>query len=251
MKKVLKIIGIIFLVLIIILGILAIKEHESNNKSIKKIRIWYPKELENSDIEYPMIVVVNASGVPAFRYEPFFKRLASWGFIVVGNEDGQSGKGETTSITLDYMLNIPNDSKLYNKIDKENIGIFTGSAAYPFLANNMGWSYDTSKIKIPYFMTAGTGKSDDAGNDSSKEFGGVAPLSSLIENYNKISDDVFKVRARSVGTEHENMLEKTDPYMTAWMLYQLKGDEEASKVFIGEDAELLNNKNWQDIEKNK
>ena len=100
-------------------------------------------------------------------------------------------------------------------------------------------------------MTAGTGKSDDAGNDSSKEFGGVAPLSSLIENYNKISDDIFKVRARSVGTEHENMLEKNDSYMTAWMLYQLKGDEEASKVFIGEDVELLNNKNWQDVEKNK
>ncbi len=37
--------------------------------------------------------------------------------------------------------------------------------------------------------------------------------------------------------------------MTAWMLYQLKDDEEASKVFIGEDAELLNNKNWQDVEK--
>ena len=38
-------------------------------------------------------------------------------------------------------------------------------------------------------------------------------------NYDKISDDAFKVCARSVGTEHENMLEKTDPYMTAWMLY--------------------------------
>ena len=316
MKKVLKIIGIIFLVLIIILGILAIKgyiesqqpvyeddyykdfksdselemrysqlgdydvsyeEHKSDNKSIKKVRIWYPKDLENSSEKYPMIVVVNASGVPAFRYEPFFKRLASWGFIVVGNEDGQTGTGETTSITLDYMLNIPKDSILYNKIDLENIGIigysqggagalraatefensknykaiFTGSAAYPFLAKNMGWSYDTSKITIPYFMTAGTGNSDDAGKDSNKEYGGVAPLSSLIDNYDKISDDVFKIRARSVGTEHEDMLVKTDSYMTAWMLYQLKNDEEASKVFIGEDAELLNNKNWQDVEKNK
>ena len=316
MKKVLKIIGIILLVLIVIIVVLAIKgyiesqqpvykddyykdfksdselemrysqlgnyevsyeEHKSANKSIKKIRIWYPKDLENSSDKYPMIVVVNASGVPAFRYEPFFKRLASWGFIVVGNEDGQTGTGETTSITLDYMLNIPRDSKLYNKIDLENIGIigysqggagalraatefensknykaiFTGSAAYPFLAKNMGWSYDTSKITIPYFMTAGTGKSDDAGKDSNKEYGGVAPLSSLIDNYDKISDDVFKIRARSVGTEHEDMLVKTDSYMTAWMLYQLKNDEEASKVFIGEDAELLNNKNWQDVEKNK
>ena len=316
MKKVLKIIGIIFLILIILLVILSIKgyiesqkpvyeddyykdfqsneeletkysklgnyevsyeEHESENSSIKKIRIWYPKELENNNQEYPMIIVVNASGVPAFRYEPFFKRLASWGFIVVGNEDRQTGTGETTSITLDYMLNISNDSKLYNKIDKNNIGIigysqggagairavtefengknyktiFTGSAAYPFLANNMGWNYDTSKIKIPYFMTAGTGKSDDSGKDSSKEFGGVAPLSSLIENYDKITNDVFKIRARSVGTEHEDMLVQTDSYMTAWMLYQLQDDKEASKIFVGDDAEILHNKKWQDIEKNK
>ena len=316
MKKVLKIIGIVVLILIILLVILSIKgyiesqkpvyeddyykdfqsneeletkysklgnyevsyeEHESENSSIKKIRIWYPKELENNNQEYPMIIVVNASGVPAFRYEPFFKRLASWGFIVVGNEDGQTGTGETTSITLDYMLNISNDSKLYNKIDKNNIGIigysqggagairavtefengknyktiFTGSAAYPFLANNMGWNYDTSKIKIPYFMTAGTGKSDDSGKDSSKEFGGVAPLSSLIENYDKITDNVFKIRARSVGTEHEDMLVQTDSYMTAWMLYQLQNDKEASKIFVGDDAEILHNKKWQDIGKNK
>ena len=316
MKKVLKIIGIVVLILIILLVILSIKgyiesqkpvyeddyykdfqsneeletkysklgnyevsyeEHESENSSIKKTRIWYPKELENNDNEYPMIIVVNASGVPAFRYEPFFKRLASWGFIVVGNEDGQTGTGETTSITLDYMLNISNDSKLYNKIDKNNIGIigysqggagairavtefengknyktiFTGSAAYPFLANNMGWNYDTSKIKISYFMTAGTGKSDDSGKDSSKEFGGVAPLSSLIENYDKITNDVFKIRARSVGTEHEDMLVQTDSYMTAWMLYQLQDDKEASKIFVGDDAEILHNKKWQDIEKNK
>ena len=316
MKKVLKIIGIVVLILIILLVILSIKgyiesqkpvyeddyykdfqsneeletkysklgnyevsyeEHESENSSIKKFRIWYPKELENNNNEYPMIIVVNASGVSAFRYEPFFKRLASWRFIVVGNEDGQTGTGETTSITLDYMLNISNDSKLYNKIDKNNIGIigysqggagairavtefengknyktiFTGSAAYPFLANNMGWSYDTSKIKIPYFMTAGTGKSDDSGKDSSKEFGGVAPLSSLIENYDKITNDVFKIRARSVGTEHEDMLVQTDSYMTAWMLYQLQDDKEASKIFVGDDAEILHNKKWQDIEKNK
>ena len=115
----------------------------------------------------------------------------------------------------------------------------------------MGWNYDTSKIKIPYFMTAGTGKSDDSGKDSSKKFGGVAPLSSLIENYDKITNDVFKIRARSVGTEHEDMLVQTDSYMTAWMLYQLQDDKEASKIFVGDDAEILHNKKWQDIEKNK
>ncbi len=101
-------------------------------------------------------------------------------------------------------------------------------------------------------MVAGTGKTDDRGvADANKEYAGVAPLSSLIENYEAISEDVVKVRARATGAEHEDMLARSDGYMTAWMLYQLKGDVEAGAVFIGEDAEILHNDNWQDVEKNQ
>lgn len=61
----------------------------------------------------------------------------------------------------------------------------------------------------------------------------------------------MKIRARAVGAEHEEMLARTDGYMTAWMLYQLYSDQEAGQAFIGEDAEILSNANWQDIEKNQ
>ena len=252
-------------------------EFISDNESIGKVRVWYPTELESSGKSWPMIMVVNASGTPASSYEPFFPRLASWGFVVVGNEDGQTGNGKTASITLDFMLNVSNDSILYNKIDYNNMGIigysqggagaicavtnyengtrykamFTGSAAYPTLARNMGWEYDASKVTIPYFMVAGTGKSDDSGSDPETSYGGVSPLSALTSNYNSISDDVQKVRARAVGAEHEQMLMRSDGYMTAWMLYQLAGDEEAAAVFVGENAEILHNNNWQDVEKNQ
>ena len=46
------------------------------------------------------------------------------------------------------------------------------------------------------------------------------------------------------------MLARSDGYMTAWMLYQLMGDPEAAKVFVGGDAEILHNEYWQDVEKN-
>ena len=252
-------------------------EFASDNESIGKIRVWYPAKLESGNKSWPMILVVNASGTPATSYEPFFPRLASWGFIVVGNEDGQTGNGETASLTLDFMLNMPADSVLSGKIDYDSMGIigysqggagaicavtnyengaryramFTGSAAYPTLAKNMGWEYDVSKVTIPYFMAAGTGKSDDSGNDPETSYGGVSPLSALIANYNSIADDVPKVRARAVGAEHEQMLTRSDGYMTAWMLYQLTGDEEAGSVFLGENAEILHNTNWQDVEKNR
>ena len=317
MKKVMKFIGVIILVIAAVVAALVIKgvieakkasvkddyytefsssapleqkysqlgtyevssfDDPSDNETIKKVRFWYPSELESNNKKYPVIIVVNASGTPAFKYEPWFKRLASWGFIVVGNEDPQAGTGETTSIMLDYLLNLPKDHRLNDRLDKENIGImgfsqggagalaavtmydngtayktiFTGSAAYPFLAGNMGWKYDVSKIKIPYFMAAGTGATDDKGvADITKEYAGVAPLASLVENYEKISDDVLKVRARATGAEHEDMLARSDGYMTAWMLWQLRGDEEAATVFTGEAAEILHNNNWQDVEKNK
>ena len=251
-------------------------EFPSENQAIGKIRVWYPKELKSADHTYPMIVVVNASGTPAANYEPYFPRLASWGFIVAGNDDPQAGSGETASLTLDFLMNPPTDSILYGKINYDALGIvgysqggagaicaltnyengqnyktiFTGSAAYQLLAKNMGWEYDPAKIKVPYFMAAGTGKSDDSGTDPTTGFGGVAPLSSQIENYNAISGDVMKARGRAVGAEHEQMLARSDGYMTAWMLWQLKGDKEAASVFVGDGAEILHNDSWQDIEKN-
>lgn len=254
-------------------------DFDANDKKIGKYRVWYPKELETTDQEYPLIIITNASNVAALNYEPYFKRLASWGFIVAGNEDRQAGSGESTSLTLDYILklNDKSDSVFYKKISQTNIGImgfsqggagairaatefensnryktmFTGSAAYPFLAKNMGWEYDASKIAIPYFMAAGTGTSDDSGvEDIYQKFGGVCPLEALKDIYETMSNDVFKIRARIKGAEHEDMLTLTDGYMTAWMCWQLQGDEEAAKAFVGDNSEILINKLYQDQKSN-
>ncbi len=254
-------------------------EFESENKAIDKIRVWYPNEAENR--QYPVIVIVNASNTAALNLKPVYARLASWGFVVVGNDDRQTGTGETASETLDYVLNLNKDenSELFGKIDEEQIGcvgysqggagainavtkfensdkftaLFTGSASYALLSKNMGWGYDVSQINIPYFMTAGTGNTDDNGGSihDDKNLAGIAPLASLVENYDGITADVFKLRARVTGAEHQDMLHLTDGYMTAWMLYHLQGDTEAASVFVGENADILTNKGWQDVEKNK
>lgn len=252
---------------------------KSGDKTIGNIRIWYPSEMENRQNRYPLIVVVNGSNTAALNYEPYFERLASWGFVVVGNDDRQAGTGISTSQTLDYMLeqNQNPGNLFYEKIDTQNIGIvgysqggvgavravtecensglykaiFTGSVAHSYLAQMWG-GYDASNVSIPWFMTAATGTSDDTGaTDAATEWLGVAPLSSLVENYNAMPDSVFKLRARVAGAEHAEIQMKTDGYMTAWMLYQLQGDEEADKALTGENAEILHNANWQDIEKNR
>lgn len=248
---------------------------KSGNKSIKNIYMYYPAELETSGKKYPLVMIVNGSQCPAKTYLPFFERLASWGFIVVGNDDPQPGTGATASETLDYVLK---ESQIKDSIDQANMGIagysqggagainavtkfdnsrpyktlFTGSAAYPLLATSQGWAYDPADIALDYFMTASTGTSDDTGvSDINKEYAGVSPLVALVDIYNTLPDELVKLRGRCAGAEHGDMQERTDGYMTAWMLWELCGDEEAAKAFIGDDAEILHNEYWQDVEKNR
>ena len=54
-----------------------------------------------------------------------------------------------------------------------------------------------------------------------------------------------KVMMRRIGAEHGQMLYVADGYVTAWFRWQLFGDEEASKAFVGENPEILNNKLYQ------
>lgn len=247
---------------------------KNENESIKNIYIYYPAELKESGKKYPLVMIVNGSQTPAKTYLPYFERLASWGFIVVGNDDPQTGTGETASITLDYVLN---ESEIKDNVDIAKLGaagysqggagainavtkfensklyytLFTGSAAYPVLALSMGWEYDPSDIAVSYFMTASTGTSDDMGvADANKEYAGVSPLQALEEIYSTLPDSRPKVRGRCANAENGDMQLRTDGYMTAWMLWQLQDNEEAAKVFVGEDAEILHNSNWVDVKKN-
>ena len=246
-------------------------EYDAEDEAVKKFMVWYPDGLESGG-PYPLVVMANGTGVPASKYEAVFEHLASWGFVVVGNEDENSWSGASSAASLYYMLRLNDDrnSIFYRKIDTENIGvaghsqggvgavnavtaqengdrykaIYTASTTHAALAQLLGWSYDVSKITIPCFMTAGT-LQIDAGNE--KDYG-IAPLESLWQNYNGISDSVFKVIARRKDTDHGDMLTKADGYMTAWFCWLLCGDEAAAGVFIGEDQELpRNTDNWQDV----
>lgn len=248
------------------------KKYPVEDKAIVNYSVWYPTELEKSSKTYPLVVIANASGVPAFRYEPFFEHLASWGFIVIGDQNHMTNSGASCAKGLDLMLGFQNDKTnlFYQKIDIKHIGIagfsqggvgaikavtaqdngyhyktiFTGSAPHADLAETLKWTYDISKIHIPYFMNAGTLK-----NDTGEDGGiGVCPLFSLENNYNAITANVLKVRSRAANADHEDMLIRSDPYMTAWLRYHLMNDEKAGKAFVGENPELLTNTNWQDVE---
>ncbi|MEY8389530.1 hypothetical protein AALC17_20125 [Oscillospiraceae bacterium 38-13] len=43
------------------------------------------------------------------------------------------------------------------------------------------------------------------------------------------------------------MLYCADGYVTAWFMWQLQGDQDAAKAFIGENPEILDNTMYQNI----
>lgn len=243
-------------------------EFTSNEELFTKYKIWYPSELEENDIKkYPVVLFVNGTGVPYPKYEATFEHLASWGFIVIGNNDENSANGESSSITLNYILSLNNNAEsiFFNRLDTKNIGIsghsqggvgainavtnfdnstmftsiYTASTTSLELANALNWNYDVTKITIPYFMVAATGKADAET---------IAPLDSLIKNYNNLNDNIKAIMSRRKNVDHGDMLLYADGYMTAWFRYTLLNDEEAAKIFCGDSPEILtNSNNWQDI----
>ena len=259
-------------------------EYPAQDLLIKQYKIWYPSALAGEEgREWPIVVMANGTGVPASRYAPVFRHLASWGFVVIGNEMQNSWSGGASAGALDLLAELNEDpsSLFYHKLDLDNVGsaghsqgaigainavtaqpngdsykaLYLASTPSSLYASTLEWAYDPDLIDVPCFMTAGTGLLD-AGEAGSPEVAeeaqevSISPLWSQEENYGLIPDSVPKLRARRTGADHAEMLPWPDGYMTAWFMYWLQGDEAAGRAFFGPDAEIVHNPLWQDIEKN-
>jgi len=262
----------------------AYAEYRSNDERVEKYEIWYPRELESSNIKYPVVFVANGTGLAASSYKAFFKHLASWGFIVVGNEDMSSRTGASSESSLMFLLELNKDSNsiFHGKVDTDHIGIgghsqggvgainavtsqnhgnmykalYAVSATSPYWGQEnifgLEWSYDLSKVHIPTFLSAGTGSFDagTAEDITATEGQGITPLWSLRVNYKALPDSVAKITARKTDVDHGETYLAIDGYMTAWFMWHLQEDEEAGKAFKGNDAEILHNSLYQDIQSN-
>ncbi|SDQ98783.1 Chlorophyllase enzyme [Chryseobacterium soldanellicola] len=244
-----------------------------NKAKYTNIKVWYPQDLQDGNKSYPVVIFANGTDVINSSYEEVFKHLASWGFIVIGNDDKSSWSGESSAESLDLILseNSNKNSIFYQKVNAKQIGIsghsqggvaainavtnqkngqyyssiFAASTPKHALAVGLKWSYDIDKINIPYFAVAGTG-GFDAGKEKDAN-SGIAPLWSMRENFYHLRSSAVAVIARRKDVDHGDMLFKADGYMTAWFLYTLLGDQTAAKVFTGINPEITNNDLWQDV----
>lgn len=234
-------------------------------ENYKKYEVWYPSELETSEKRYPVVVINNGTGIPASKCKALFEHLASWGFIVIGNEEENSWNGFAADMSLNYLLkaNENSESIFFGHVDTDKIGVsghsqggvavintitatrhagkyqaaYAASVTHEELSFLLEWEYDASEITIPFFMTAGT-KDMDAKT--------ISPLEGMNQIYDKITGAPIKVMARRTDADHGEMLTGANGYETAWFMWLLQGDEEAGLAFGGASPEICNNSCYQD-----
>lgn len=243
---------------------------DERDKTENHFAIWSPKE----EGEYPLIIMVNGTGVPDDKYEEVFRHLASYGYVVAGNNYGTNWDGLNASRTLDFVLET---QEIADKIDREKIAIgghsqggmgafnavteyengslykavFSLSPTSQPLAESLKWGFDlssdhgyayrTEDIDIPVFMAAGTGKFDSET---------ISPLEEMRKTFDALQGDKVMVH-RSDEVDHGAMLYEANGYVLAWLDHYLKGKEENQNAFFGPEAEQAKNPRYQDFASTK
>ena len=234
------------------------------DERIKLLQFYFPEELDSKDERWPVVIMANGTGIRASKYRAIFQHLASWGFIVAGNEDEWTWDGKSVDMTLDHLLRANDDanSRFYQRIDTTRIGlaghsqggmaVYTSasmfanshrykalcplSATASLLADSLGWGF-LNDIKAPMLMLGGCGDFDTKM---------LCQPHLLRQTFDSIAATPC-IMGRIKNTDHGDMLPRGDAYMTAWMCYWLRDDKEAGLCFFGTDAEILSNKNFQDV----
>ncbi len=241
--------------------------------SFQKFEIYYPTDIAQNG-PLPVVIFVNGTGVKGSKYPALQKHLASWGFITIATEEEYAWNGFSAEMCVRY-LSMLNEYKeegkeniFYKKIDLENIGItghsqggtgvinaiteqrhantyraaviLSGGGNKKVSQEVLMWDFDETNIHIPTMIMASTGDADI----------GLVTLEDMQSLFRNIPDDVIKVMTRRKDIDHGKMLYYGDGYVTAWFMWQLQENQEASKAFIDEHAEIFNNRFYQDTQVN-
>ena len=211
---------------------------------------------------FPLVVMVNGTGLKALDYAPVFEHLASWGFIVIGNDDISAWSGRSALASLDISLGLNDDrsSPLFHRIDHHRMGVaghsqgaigainaasaddrfkvlYAASCPQTNLARRLRWTYSLESIHVPTMLTAGTWWIERQ----------ISPLASLEHLTAELPASTPMLMGRLKGIEHRYVLHQGDAYMTAWLRYWLADDPLAAPAFWGAAPEILDNPRWLDV----
>ena len=233
---------------------------DPNNEKCAKNKIYnyiiyYPSDLKNdNNKKYPLIVFSNSLNYSYYYTKPLLEHLASWGFVVIANDEGESFLSIGIRESLRYLINFNKDknSIFYNKIDMDNIGLSGHSAGASGVLYYTNFEYDDelknikikslfpscinalsiiksifkinidfTKVNIPYiFFTSSKQEEASLNNTVLKR-----------DFLDKMKNKEYHFIARKNNTLHHNFYWNSIGYQTAWFLYALTNNIEVKMIF--------------------
>jgi hypothetical protein len=199
---------------------------------------------------YPVITWANGTCGLTQGYAPLLSTVASHGFVVFASNSTWTGTPPTNMVqlrALDYAKSLNEDptSVLYQKLNLDKIGAMghsQGAGATVTAASDsrikslIVWNTGTSNNK-PFLDVSGERDVTSTTPASMAMATGNAPQPGAWIYYHQ----VLQTGGRTTG--HLVLMEQPDRVVdmaVAWWQYQLNGDQEAAKMFLGDSCGLCN-----------
>lgn len=214
--------------------------------------VVYPKSLETSDAEYPVIVWANGTGCVTALYYKLFEIWAENGYVVVSDTNVMTADGASVIESIDYILakNADPNSIFYGKIDADAIGAAGHSQGGRGVVNACT---KDSRIKC-ILSIAGASNKDEASGVTCPAFymTGSADLIVFAPMWVKPSYNasqgpaVYACLKMAPHTTCMIVPDKIANYGVLWFDLFLKGESVNLAVFVP-GGQLSTDKNWKDV----
>lgn len=200
---------------------------------------------------YPVITWGNGTCGQSGGYASLLATLASHGVVVIAANSRFTDAGNLEMLrALDFAAAANEDptSALYQKLDLSRIGAMghsqgasatANAASDPRIKATILWNGGTRVAPAKPFLAVSGDR--DTGEQT------VANLSSFVEGAEQPGAWIFYHKVLETGgnvTGHLTLMEQPErvtDMTVAWWKYMLQDDEEAKKMFVGDDCGLCNN----------
>lgn len=249
--------------------------------------IWYPLNLGRNPMSgavtgyrHAIVVWANGTGQTGERYAYLLRHLASWGFVVVAPRDTGTGNGNTILDATAYIRkqNQTSGSLFADRLDPDHIGV----AGHSQGGSSVISLFARGNTPFTAFVTYHASPSlfarfccdirqgllpDKLARGAILHFGGAGdPPAVQIGWYDATPAHTTKALGILAAAKHDDVMgtPKCRPdsncqtgvdgylgYSTAWLMWQLRGDEQAGHAFGRQAGEFWNKSpHWQKRETN-
>jgi pimeloyl-ACP methyl ester carboxylesterase len=221
------------------------------------VDLYYPADLGASGFRHPVITWGNGSLTPTTHYARILRHLASWGFVVVATQSTWTGSGDAILAAARFLVEQNDDpsSRFYRRLDVTNVGAAGHSqGAYGALSAALksgGLIRTVIPIGLPDTFWLSPLHAADLSDLTQAVFfvgGGNDWLATPVGALQYVEQVPGAVAVALLRRGPHDGIVNDAPgylgYVTAWMMYQLRGDTTAAAAFVGPQAEISENAEW-------